>query len=69
MHWQFDTSTDALEYIETHARRNEYPFCYDATNPQDMAHYKEIEQEATSFRTFKADVQGTSYLLGTYSLE
>ena len=69
MHLSFNTSTDALEYIETHARRDEYPFCYDRTNPHDMAHYKEIEQESTRLRAFNADVSGHSYLIGTYKLE
>ena len=69
MHLQFDTSTDALEYIETHAKRDEYPFCYDKNNPHDMQHYKEIQQESTRFKAFKADVSGKSYLLGTYALE
>ena len=69
MHLQFDSIESAEEYIEIHARRNEYPFCYDRTNPHDMEHYKEIEQESTRIRAFNADVSGKSYLIGTYSLE
>ena len=69
MHLSFSTETEALEYAEIHARRDEYPFVYDRTNPHDMEHYKEIEQEATHLRAFNADVSGRSYLIGTYALE
>ena len=69
MHLQFADETEALEYAEIHARRDEYPFCYDRTNAQDMEHFKEIEQESTRMRAFNADVHGKSYLIGTYALE
>ena len=69
MHLQFTSSEEALEYAEIHARRDEFPFCYDKNNPHDMAHYKEIKQESVKFKSFKADVQGSAYLVGAYKLE
>ena len=69
MHLQFADPTEALEYAEIHAKRDEYPFCYDKNNPIDMAHYKEIQQESIKFKSFKADVKGSAYLVGAYKLE
>ena len=69
MHLTFPDEIQALEYAEIHAKRDEYPFCYDRTNKVDMAQFREIEQEAVSLRSYNADVAGKSYILGNYKIE
>ena len=69
MHLNFDDPQEALEYIEVNTKRKEYPFIYKTTNKFDMQELKQIQQEASRFKSYKCSVGQHSYVIGNYSLE